>query len=117
MSIQILVLDDEKIVGDRLKASLEKEGHSLETFIDPFTALDRIREKAFDVVVTDIRMDGMDGIQVLEEARKKSPQTKVIMITGFGRLEVARESIKKGAFYFIAKALKEKEISKSIEKK
>lgn len=116
MSIQILVLDDEKIVGQRLKASLEKEGHTLETFIDPFTALNRIREKAFDVVVTDIRMDGMDGIEILEEARKKSPQTKVIMITGFATLEIARESLTKGAFDFIAKPFKLKEIRQAIQK-
>ena len=116
MPIQILVLDDEKIVGERLKASLEKEGHTLEIFIDPVAALNRIREKVFDVVVTDIRMDDVDGIQVLEEVRKKSQKTKVIMITGYATLEVARESLTKGAFDFIAKPFKLKEIRGAIQK-
>ncbi len=116
MPIQILILDDEKIVGERLKASLEKEGHTLEIFIDPVTALNRIREKVFDVVITDIRMDNVDGIQVLEEVRKKDQKTKVIMITGYATLEVARESLTKGAFDFIAKPFKLKEIRGAIQK-
>ena len=116
MSIHILVLDDEQIVGERLKASLEKEGHTLEIFIDPVAALKRIRETPFDVVITDIRMDEVDGIQVLEEVRKKSAKTKVIMITGYATLEVARESLTKGAFDFIAKPFKLKEIREAIQK-
>ncbi len=116
MPIQILVLDDEKIVGERLKASLEKEGHTLEIFINPVAALNRIKEKVFDVVVTDIRMDDVDGIQVLEEVRKQSLKTKVIMITGYATLEVARESLTKGAFDFIAKPFKLKEIRGAIQK-
>lgn len=116
MPIHILVLDDEKIVGERLKASLEKEGHTLEIFINPAAALNRIREKVFDVVITDIRMDDVDGIQILEEVRKKSLKTKVIMITGYATLEVARESLTKGAFDFIAKPFKLKEIREAIQK-
>lgn len=116
MPIYILVLDDEKIVGERLKASLEKEGHTLEIFINPAAALNRIREKVFDVVITDIRMDDVDGIQILEEVRKKSLKTKVIMITGYATLEVARESLTKGAFDFIAKPFKLKEIREAIQK-
>ncbi len=116
MPIQILVLDDEKIVGERLKASLEKEGYTIEIFVHPVVALNRLKEKIFDVVVTDIRMDDVDGIQVLEEVRKKSQKTKVIMITGYATLEVARESLTKGAFDFIAKPFKLKEIREAIQK-
>ena len=116
MPIQILVLDDEKIVGERLKASLEKEGHAIEIFVHPVAALNRLKEKIFDVVVTDIRMDEVDGIQILEEVRKKSQKTKVIMITGYATLEVARESLTKGAFDFIAKPFKLKEIRAAIQK-
>lgn len=116
MSLQILVLDDEKIVGERLKASLEMEGHTLEIFIHPDAALKRIEDKVFDVVITDIRMDDIDGIQVLEAVRKKSLKTKVIMITGYATLEVARESLTKGAFDFIAKPFKLKEIRQAIQK-
>ncbi|MFH1156045.1 MAG: response regulator [Pseudomonadota bacterium] len=116
MSMQILVLDDERIVGERLKASLEKNGHILEIFVDPLKALDRIRETTFDVVILDIRMDNMSGIQVLEAVRKKSQRTKVIMITGYATLEVARESLTKGAFDFIAKPFKLREMHQAIQK-
>lgn len=114
--MQILVLDDERVVGERLQASLEKEGHRVEIFIHSVKALNRLREKIFDVVVTDIRMDDIDGIQILEEVRKKSGKTKVIMITGYATLEVARESLTKGAFDFIAKPFKLKEIRAAIQK-
>ena len=116
MSIQILILDDEKIVGERLKASLEKEGHTIEIFIDPVAALNRIREKAFDVVITDIRMDDVDGIQVLEEVRKKSQKTKVIMITGYSTVENAVKSLHKGAIDFIPKPFTFEEIASSINR-
>ena len=116
MSLNILILDDETIVGERLKASLEKDGHSLEIFISSSTALERLKEKIFDIVITDIRMDDISGIEILEHVRKKSLRTKVIMITGYATLEVARESLTKGAFDFIAKPFKIKEIRKAIKK-
>jgi DNA-binding NtrC family response regulator len=116
MPQQILILDDEPIVGRRLKAALEKEGHSVETFVDPIEAVARIEEKNFDIVVTDIRMDAMDGIEILELVRKRSTRTKVIMITGYATLEVARESLTKGAFDFIAKPFKLGEMRQAIEK-
>ncbi len=116
MSLDILILDDEAIVGERLKASLEKDGHSLQTLTSSLSALERLKEKIFDIVVTDIRMDEISGIEILEHIRKKSLRTKVIMITGYATLEVARESLTKGAFDFIAKPFKIKEIRKAIEK-
>ena len=116
MSFDILILDDEPIVGERLKASLEKNNHSLETFINPIDALKRLEEKKFDIVITDIRMDDFSGIDVLESVRKKNSRTKVIMITGYATLEIARESLTKGAFDFIAKPFKIKEIRGAIEK-
>lgn len=116
MSLDILILDDETIVGERLKASLEKDGHSLETFISSVEAMKILKEKIFDIVITDIRMDEISGIEILEYVRKKSLRTKVIMITGYATLEVARESLTKGAFDFIAKPFKIKEIKNAIEK-
>jgi DNA-binding NtrC family response regulator len=116
MPLGILILDDEPIVGQRLKAALEKEGHRAETFINPIQAVARLEDKTFDIVVTDIRMDDMDGIEILELVRKKNNRTKVIMITGYATLEVARESLTKGAFDFIAKPFKIKEIRATIAK-
>jgi DNA-binding NtrC family response regulator len=77
----LLLLDDEPIVGKRLKPALTKIGCHVESFQDPLLALERIDETEFDIVVTDIRMDDADGLQVLEHAVAKSSRTKVIMIT------------------------------------
>lgn len=112
----ILIVDDEPIVGERLKAFIKKDGHRSETFVDPAAALKRLEEKDFDIVISDIRMGEIDGIQVMQKVFQKSPRTKVIMITGYATLELARESLTKGAFDFIAKPFKLKEIRRTIEK-
>ena len=112
----ILIVDDEPIVGERLKAFIKKDGHRSETFVDPAAALKRLEEKDFDIVISDIRMGEIDGIQVMQKVFQKSRRTKVIMITGYATLELARESLTKGAFDFIAKPFKLKEIRRTIEK-
>jgi DNA-binding NtrC family response regulator len=112
--LQILILDDEPIVGKRLGPALTKMGSEVEVYEDPFQALRRIQEKTFDIVVTDIRMEGMDGIEILEKVKAKSAHTKVIMITGYATVEVAREALGKGAFDFIAKPFKPNELREVI---
>ena len=104
--LKIMVIDDENIVGKRLKPALEKTGDIVETFEDGEKALTRFYESPFDIVVTDIRMERIDGIEILEKILDKSPVTKVIMITGYATVEVAREALSKGAFDFIAKPFK-----------
>ncbi|MGB7631877.1 MAG: response regulator, partial [Candidatus Deferrimicrobium sp.] len=74
--LEILLLDDEPIVGKRLKPALAKIGCNVEVFEDPRKALDRINGKTFDIVVTDIRMDEIDGLEILEHVTRKSPRTK-----------------------------------------
>jgi DNA-binding NtrC family response regulator len=111
-----MIVDDERIVGKRLKPALEKAGNTVEVFTDGGTALEHFREQAFDIVVTDIRMDEIDGIEVLEEVLEQSPRTKVIIITGYATVEVAREALSKGAFDFIAKPFKPNELRVIIER-
>jgi DNA-binding NtrC family response regulator len=114
--LEILLLDDEPIVGKRLKPALAKIGCQVEVFENPVEAVARIKQKEFDIVVTDIRMDEMDGIQVLEFVREKSPRTKVIMITGYAMIALAREAMEKGAFDFIAKPFKPDDLRQVIAK-
>lgn len=115
-SLEILILDDEPIVGKRLKPMLERDGHRVEEFVDPREAITRLEEKNFNIVVTDIRMAEIDGIQILETVKTRSPKTKVIMITGYATLELARESMIKGSFDFIAKPFKVGELRDTINK-
>ena len=115
-NLQILVLDDEPIVGKRLRTALEKNGHVVEVFEDSRVALGRLDEKEFDIIVTDVRMEEVDGIQVLEHVLERSVRTKVIVITGYATVEVAREALAKGAFDFIAKPFKPDDLRQVIQK-
>jgi DNA-binding NtrC family response regulator len=112
--LQILILDDEPIVGKRLGPALRKMGGEVEVFEDPHQVLERIQEKTFDIVVTDIRMEDIDGIEILERVKARSAHTKVIMITGYATVEVAREALGKGAFDFIAKPFKPNDLREVI---
>ncbi len=103
---QILILDDEPIVCKRLKPAFQKAGYEVETFTDSALAMARVEEKRFDVVITDLKMEGTDGIQFLMRIKEISPDTGVIVITGFATAETARESLREGAFDFVAKPFK-----------
>ena len=115
-NLEVLLLDDEPIVGKRLKPALEKIGCNVEVFENPHAAIERIDEKVFDIVVTDIRMDDIDGIQVLDHVMKKSQHTKVILITGYAMMSLAREAMEKGAFDFIAKPFQPDDLRAVIAK-
>ncbi len=114
--LRIMVIDDESIVGKRLKPALEKSGDVVETFLDGQKALARFDEAPFDVVVSDIRMENIDGIEILEHILEKSNRTKVIMITGYATVETAREALVKGAFDFIAKPFKPDDLRSIIKR-
>lgn len=116
MSEKIMIIDDEKIVGDMARISLEEDGYEVETFLTAAPALERLKEAPFDVVVTDLKMKGMDGLEVLRAVREMSPKTKVIMITAFANLDVAIEAIKGDVFDFFPKPVRIKELKESIRK-
>jgi DNA-binding NtrC family response regulator len=100
---ELLLIDDEPIVGQRLKSGLEKLGCGVEICQNPVMALDRITKKGFDIIITDVMMPEVNGIQVLEASQVVNPGTKVIIITGFATSALARECMQKGAFDMIAK--------------
>ena len=106
MTLRILVLDDEPIVCKRLKPAFQKSGYYVETFTDSAAALARMTQTTFDVIITDLKMEGADGFQVLERARELLPQARIVVITGFATLDTAMESFRKGAFDFVAKPFK-----------
>ena len=114
--LEIMVLDDEPIVGSRLKPTFEKAGHIVESFVDSREALERLREKHFDIVVTDLKMANVDGMEIHRFAKERSPDTVVIIITGFATVETAREALQSGVFDFIAKPFKISQLREAIEK-
>jgi two-component system, NtrC family, nitrogen regulation response regulator NtrX len=101
----ILVIDDEKSIRDTLQEILEYEGYSLDIAADGTEALELLSKKKFDIVLCDIKMPKMDGIEVLEKIMESTSDTQVIMISGHGNIDTAVEAIKKGAYDFIEKPL------------
>jgi DNA-binding NtrC family response regulator len=112
----ILVLDDEPIVLKRLRPALEKAGYEVEVFSRSSEAMARIMDKDFDIVITDLKMQGLDGMQFLTMVKQDSPKTEVIVITGFATMETAKESFQKGVFDFLAKPFKLAEIQEIVKK-
>jgi Response regulator containing CheY-like receiver, AAA-type ATPase, and DNA-binding domains len=115
-ALRILVLDDEPIVCKRLKPAFQKAGYEVETFTDSASALLRMTEKPFDVVITDLKMEGADGFQVLERARLMLPQAHIVVMTGFATLDTAKESFRKGAFDFVSKPFKLGDITECVRR-
>ncbi len=115
-SHNIMIIDDEKIVGDMARLSLEQEGYEVETFLDGRSALDRLEEKTFKVVITDLKMKGVDGLEVLRTVKKLYPETVVIMITAFANLDVAIEALRDDVHDFFPKPVKLKELKISIQR-
>jgi DNA-binding NtrC family response regulator len=113
--LQILVLDDEEIVCTRLKIVLEKAGYLVETYTDSRAAKNRIEEHRFDIVVTDLKMANIDGLQLFQMAKAKWPDCEVFLITGFATVEVTREALQKGVRDVIAKPFKIAPFKKIID--
>lgn len=114
--LQLLLIDDEPIVGKRLLPSLAKDGYEVEFCDNGREALARIDAQPFDIVVTDVRMQDVDGLQILEHVKARSKRAQVIIITGYATLEVAREALAKGACHVIAKPFKPGELREAIVK-
>jgi len=113
-SLDLCIIDDEVVVCKRLQQYFTKAKHNVETFVDGGSAIARINEKRFDIVVTDIRMDNIDGMEVLRRVLDKGENTKVILITGYATIEIAREAQAKGAFDFIPKPFKPQDLQEVI---
>jgi DNA-binding NtrC family response regulator len=114
--LRVLVLDDEPIVCKRLKPALEKQGYEVDAFTESAAAMNQIRQMDYDIIITDLKMKGVDGMQLLEEAKRRSPKTEVVVITGFATMETAKESFHKGVFDFVAKPFKLSEIQDVVSR-
>lgn len=103
MNARLLIAEDEEITLKHLKYALEKEGYAVVGVSNGIDALSTLAEGSFDVLLTDIKMPGIDGITLLTEVKEKYPGTEVIVITGFGSIESAVHAMQKGASDYITK--------------
>jgi DNA-binding NtrC family response regulator len=114
--IHVLVVDDDEVTCSLLEEVLSKEGYEVEKALNGGEAIARGMKKAYEVVLTDIRMAGVDGMEVLHSYRQKSPETIVIMMTAFGSIETAIGAIKEGAYDYVSKPFKLDEIKLTIRR-
>ena len=112
----ILVIDDEEQMLLSQARMLEREGYEVLTARSGHEALERLREapREVDVALTDLRMDGMDGMQLIETAKSLYPDLEIVMMTGYGTIETAVEAIRKGAYDFLPKPFKRMQLLKIV---
>jgi DNA-binding NtrC family response regulator len=115
MNEKILIVDDEQITLENLEIILTKENYDVTTSSSGKEALKLLQKQDFDVVLTDLRMDEVDGMQVLAECKKLYPESEVVMITAYASLPSAIETMKKGAYYYLAKPFKLDEVRKVVK--
>jgi len=102
---KILIIDDERGIRNSMKEILEFEKHSADVAENGLVGLEKIEATHFDLVFCDIKMEGLDGMEVLKKVHTEHPDIPVVMISGHGTIDIAVESIKMGAYDFIAKPL------------
>jgi signal transduction histidine kinase/CheY-like chemotaxis protein len=113
---RILVVDDEHDVVEALTHSLSRRGYEVESAMTGEEGIAKAKNSNFDVVLMDINLPGLNGIQSLEQIKKVSPEIEAIMVTGYGSIESATESLKKGAYDYVQKPVSSEKIVALIEK-
>jgi two-component system response regulator HydG len=118
---KVLVVDDQKNMRATTAIVLRQAGHAVDEAEDGAAAVQRLQQETFDVVLTDLRMPSVDGMEVLRAAQRLTPETQVIVMTAYGTIESAVGAIREGAYDFLAKPFKEDElllrVSKALEKR
>ena len=113
---RILIVDDEKKMRHILQLMLEREGFKTEQAANGKEALDKLKQKRFDIVITDLKMPEMDGMSLLEEAKKIDPDFSILVITAYGTIENAVEAMQKGAIDYITKPFEEEKILITVKR-
>src|ERR1700730_6575513 len=112
---KILVIDDEADMRFAVRMLLERSGHSVVEAENGESALARIDEGRPDLVLLDMRLPGMDGIQILQKIREKQKDLPIIMVTGYGNVELAEQAIQLGADHYLSKPFHNKELIEVIQ--
>ncbi|MCX7771303.1 MAG: response regulator [Proteobacteria bacterium] len=107
---KILVVDDDPIARDVVFSILSKEGYYVVSAQDGFQAIDMMRKKDFSLLITDLVMPGIDGIELIKSALKISPEIASVVMTAYGTLDIALKAIELGAYDYITKPFKIEEI-------
>jgi DNA-binding NtrC family response regulator len=112
----VLVVDDEEIVRDSLARWLEEEGYRVDTAADGQAALTKLGEQAYAILLVDLKMPGIDGLQVLAQARTLQPDAAVIIMTAYATVDTAVQAMKQGAYDYLVKPFEPEELSMMVGK-
>jgi ATP-dependent Lon protease len=113
-SFHVLVVDDEDIARTNLEYILKKEGYHVSTAVNGADALEKVMAHEFDLILTDLKMEKMDGMQLVESVKRVSPHTDIVMITGFATVSSAVDALKKGATHYLPKPIDLDELRKTV---
>ncbi len=113
--LNILVVDDDAVIRQGLRRILEGRGYSVELFASGALAVERMTTQQFGLVITDLKMPGMSGIEVLKHIKTTQPEVPIIMITGYSTVDTAVEAMKNGAVDYIAKPFTPEEIAEKVQ--
>lgn len=112
----ILIADDDEIAREVIAAILAREGYAVVPVQDGLEAINRLRTQDIQMVITDLMMPGADGIEVLKYAVRADPDIAVVILTAYGTLDTTLEAIKEGAYDYLTKPFKTREISIIVER-
>ena len=113
---RILVVDDEEIVRESLGGWLEKDGYTIATLPDGRSAIEKLKGERWSIMIVDLKMPGMDGLQVLEEAKKLQPDVAVVIMTAYATVDTAVTAMKMGAYDYLVKPFDPEELSLMMQK-
>ncbi len=113
---RILIVDDEEVQRQKLSGFLKKQGFMVTTAESGFEAINLCQDKSFELALIDLKMPGMDGIELLKKLKESNPETQVIMMTAYGSVDTAVEAMKLGAYHYVNKPINLEELKLNINK-
>ncbi len=114
MKSRILIVDDEESIREFLEIMLKKEGYEITTAVDGLNAKEILTKKSFDMIISDMQMPNMTGIELLKHVKESYPDIVFMIITAFGTTETAVEAMKMGAYDYVTKPFKIDEVRLNI---
>src|SRR5262249_36257143 len=114
--IRVLIIDDEELHAKAVAESLQRVGYECVVATSGSAGARKMSEEDFDVILTDLRMDDMDGLAILRKAKEETPEGQVVVITGYGDVKSAVEAIKQGAANYLTKPVDMAELRAIVDK-
>ena len=115
-SAKILIVDDELIMRESLAGWLQRDGHTVDTAPSGEEALEKLKEARFDIMLVDIKMEGISGLDVLQHVNENDPDVAIVMITAYGSIPTAIEAMKNGAYDYMLKPFDPNELGVLVDK-